>query len=114
MQGTNINYTTMTDQHISKLVQNNSNSSIELDPSNFLTTSQLTFKFARMRAKAVGESAIGGELFSIAPKALAKVYFPLTTKLCYIYIHPYSGMVDSYILCTRVKGIPLIDPTIET
>ena len=80
LNGTVITYSELVDRHRLKLSHNSTHQHIPITATIFLSQSQIAFKFAKLKPKAVGESGLGGELFAAAPETLAKAYFPLTTK----------------------------------
>eukprot|EP00973_Karenia_brevis_P074937 10413655-Karenia_brevis.AAC.1 len=52
-----------------------------VDPSVFMSVSDLSRRFAKLKPKGIGENRLGGELYSVCPQTFARLYHPLATKI---------------------------------
>eukprot|EP00973_Karenia_brevis_P046063 6380325-Karenia_brevis.AAC.1 len=58
-----------------------------VDPSLFVSQTQLTSKFAHMKPKGLGENRLGGELFKVHPQLFSSIYHPIVTKsICSVFM----------------------------
>eukprot|EP00973_Karenia_brevis_P090500 12402874-Karenia_brevis.AAC.1 len=81
---------------------------IKLNPDVFISKCDLVNKFAHLKPKALGESALGGELFRACPHTFAGMYYPIALKVisnCFAPLQFVGGQVHELL---KPKSSPMV------